>query len=241
MGSEFSWENILDFFLDWTMALVHPIDNCQRLLAITDEKARLRSIFKMWFASVVVSLVVYLPIYHRYGIGLSNIDFEACFILGFTVTLIAYGFAIQAGLRLHHIRSQFSDILAMYAAFFICYQPLYIVVSYPQSFHFFEALNNSKHNGTYFLQAVVLYVRQSHRFATEVNAATVFSTVCSWVLFLAICTSTALLIRAVAEKCATTKEKSFSAITFTSIAILPPLVFLQSFLIAYIVFAFMKS
>jgi hypothetical protein len=241
MADELSLEKIFGFLLDWTIAIVHPIDTCRRLLSMSDERERFQAILKLWLASVVISIVAYLPVSHKYGIDLNTVGFDACFLLGFTAILVASGFAIQIGLRLRHVSSRLSDVLAMYTAYFVCYEPLCIVASYPQSYHFFDALNTSKHEGIYFLQALKLYVGEPHPFATAVDAANIFSTVCSWVLLPVLCTSTALLVRTVAETCDTTKLNSFSAITFTSIAILLPLTVVQSFIITYVVFAFMKG
>lgn len=239
MPSELSLEKISDFVFDWMFAVVRPIDNCKRLLSIIDEEERRRAISKLWLMSVVISIITYLPLSHRYGIEWNTAGFDVCFLLGFTTIMFTSGFAIQVGLRLRRIRSRLSDILAIYTAFVVCYEPLYIVASYPQSHRLFDGLNDSKHKGMYFLQSLELYFSQS--LATEVNATDVLSTVCSWVLLLAFCTSTALIARTIAEKCGATKLNSFSAITFASAAVLAPLAVVQSLVIAYIVFSFMKG
>jgi hypothetical protein len=241
MPSDLSLETFANLLPDWVMAVLHPIDTCRRLLSITDERERIVEILKLFGVSATVSIVIYLPLSHKYGIEVTTAGFDTCYLLGFVMVFIACGFALHLGLRLRRIRSRLSDILAIYTAFFVCYQPLYVVASYYQTYQLFEFLNDSKHKGMYFVQAIEAYFNLGRQVATDLNVGNAASNVFGWALVIVLCISTALLVTTVAETCATTKRKAFSAISLTSAAILIPLSFVQWFVISYIVFAFMKG
>lgn len=238
-----SLRDILNEFLspllEWLFAALHPVKKCQSLLLIASEEERAGKSIRLLAASAFVALVVDLPLYYPFGISLKSIEFHLSTFLCLTFVLIACGFSFQAGLRLYGIRSKFSDIVAIYTAYVMCYQPILNLLSYFTTFRFMSLLSAAKVRGLSLDQTVNFLLEHSSRVVKSDDLMTGGSGLCSWLLLTALCVSSAFMAAEVAERYSVTKIKSFSAVSFSVMVLLPFIGVLQSLVLAYIEYTFM--
>src|ERR1039458_7604691 len=135
------------FLVRWFLAALNPMKKCDSLLAIESEAERIRETLKLWEDSFLVSLIVFLPLYVYYGIGLKSLEFHLPIFLFLTLGIIGCGFCFRFSFRIYGIRATFPDSMAIYAAYVMCYQPLLNLFSYFVSFRFFSVLASVKAQG----------------------------------------------------------------------------------------------
>jgi hypothetical protein len=192
-------------------------------------------------ASFVVSLVVFLPLYYYYGIGLSSLEFHLPVFLYLTLGMIGCGFSFWFSLRIYGIRATFSDLMAIYTAYVMCYQPVLNLFSYFVCFRFFGILASAKAQGLNLDQAAHYFFAQSKAYGRSPDFIYFGSRLSSWILLPLGCISSALMAAAVAERYSVPRQKSFSAVAFATVILVPIVAALQWMLIAFTEYVFVSS
>ena len=231
--------NFRDLFVEWFLAAIHPLNKCQSLLAITDEREKWDSVFRLCLTSFLVALVITLPIYHPYGIELSSIGFHLYSFACLTFTMCACGFAVRLGLVMYGIKCRFSDAMAVYVACVLCYQPIVSALSYFEYLHLFSLLASAKRRGLE-LDEMLRFVIRSATATRSSGFIEISTAVCSWLLLTVLCISSALMAITVAESFSVSRLKSFSAFAFSMTILVPPILAMQGLLAAFAVYVFMQ-
>jgi hypothetical protein len=234
-----SVNNFLNLFVDWLHAAIHPIKTCQSVLSITDEREKLRAALHLLVPAFLLSVVLDLPLYKPYGLGLSNPEFHLSCLACLTFTMIASGFAIQLSLKLYGVKSTFADITGIYITFVMSYQPLVAFLSYPSYLRLFSGLSFAKRQGFDLGQTVHLLLSHGETITTSYNFISISSGISSCFLVALTCIGSALMASTVAERFSVSRLKSLSAFALATMIFLPPIIALQGFLGAFIVFRFM--
>ena len=234
-----SLDYFLDLFVDWLLAAIHPIEKCQSILSIIDEREKWRASLELLGTSFLVSVVLDLPLYQPYGLGLNSPGFHLSCLACLTFAMIACGFAIQLSLKLYGVKATFADITAIYVTSVMSYQPLVALLSYPSYLRLFSGLSSAKRQGFDLGQTVNLFLSQGANIAKSYNFISISSGLSSCFLLAITCIDSALMASIVAERFSVPRLKSFSAFAVATMIFLPPIIALQGFLAAFIVFKFM--
>jgi hypothetical protein len=234
-----SLEQFLNLFVDWFFAAIHPIETCRSILSITDEREKNRATLKLVVPAFLVSVVLDLALYQPYGPGLSSKEFYLSCFACLTFALIACGFAIRLSLKLYGVKAALADIMAIYATFVISYLPLVTILSYPSYLRLFSGLSSAKRQGFDVGQTVALLLNQGETIAKSNNFIGMSSGLSSCFLLAITCICSAFMASTVAERFSVSRVKSFSAFAFATMFSLPPILVLQGFISAFIVFRFM--
>ena len=235
-----SLDYFLGLFVDWLLAALHPIRNCQSLLSVEDEGERARKTFGLLGTSFAVTIILNLPLYQPYGIGLGSVGFHISSLTCLTFTMIACGLAIQLSLRIYGIKSTLSDTTSIYTACVLCYQPLVAVLSYPSYLRLFSVLSSAKRQGLDLGQTVNLFLAHSATADRSYGFIGISSSLCSCILLALTCICSTLMATVVADRSSASRLKSFSAFAFASMILLPPILVTQGFLGAYVAFNFIE-
>jgi hypothetical protein len=217
------------------------MEKCASLLAIESEEDRIRETLKLWTSSFLVSLTVFLPLYVYYGIGLKSLEFHLPIFLFLTLGMIGCGFCFWFSLRIYGIHATFSDSIAIYTAYVMCYQPLLNLFSYCVSFRFFSVLASVKAQGLDLGQAAHYFSEQSIALAGNPDLKYFGSRLSSWILLPLGCVSSALMASTVAARYSVPRKKSFSAVVFATIILVPLVVAIQSILIVFTEYVFISA
>jgi hypothetical protein len=231
----------IDLFREWFFAALHPARQCQCLLSIRDSDARLAKALKLWMISFVIALVVDLPLYHPYGIGLSSVEFHLSIFVCLTLALVACGFAIHLGLRIYGIRSTFSDVAAVYIAYVMCYQPLLNLLSYFASYRMFSLLALARVQRLDLDRTVGFLLAQATVAGNRHDLTSAGSGLSSLLLLAVSCLCSALMATAFTDRYSVPRLKSFSALAFAMMVLVPPILLLEGVLVAYIEFTFISA
>ncbi|MGA3345704.1 MAG: hypothetical protein ABSC76_12620 [Terracidiphilus sp.] len=229
-----------DLLQEWFTSALHPVNTSRDLLAVEDEGERLIKALKIWVTSFIISVGVFLPLYHQYGIGLSSLEFHLSVVLYLTLGMVACGFAIQFGLRIYGIRATLPDVVAVYVAYVMCYQPILNLLSYFGFIQLFSLLGSAKGQGLNWGQTTGFFVAQSAAFANKPDCFQICSKLCSWPLLAVSCVGSALMATSIAEKYSVPRIKCLSAFAFAMVILVPPIIFVQGILLAYTEFAFIS-
>jgi hypothetical protein len=230
-----------DLFLEWFLAALHPITKCQSLLSITDSDERLVAAIKLWTVSFIVALVVDLPLYHPIGIGLSSIEFHLSIFLCLTLAMVSCGLAIHLGLRIFGIRSTFSDVATIYTVYVMCYQPLLNLLTYFASSRMFSILGLARSQGQELDETIRFILAQLVIAGNRNDLTNDVGDLCFLRLLAESCLGSALLASTIADRYSVPRPKSFSALSFAMIVLVPPILFAQGVLVAYVEFIYMSA
>jgi hypothetical protein len=227
--------------VEWFLAALNPVRKCHSLLAIKSEAERIRKTLNLWAVSFLVSLTVFLPLYVYYGIGLSSLEFHLPVFLFLTLGIIGCGFCLWLSLRIYGIHATFSDVMAIYTAYVMCYQPLLNLFSYFVYFRFFGVLAAVKAQGLDLSQAAHYFHVQSISLAKSPDFIYFGSRLSSWILLPLGCVSSALMAGTVAGRYSAPREKSFSAVVFATMILVPLVVVIQGMLVAFTEYVFISA
>lgn len=235
-----SVDYFLSLFVDWFLAVIHPIEKCQSFLAIEDEGERWHRTFELVGTSFLITVVLNLPLYEPYGIGLSSMGFHICSLVCLTFTLIASGLAVQLSLKLYGVKSVFSEITSIYIACVMCYQPLVAIFSYPSYLRLFTILDSAKSKGEDLGQIINHLLEHATADSKIYDFISISSGFCSGLLLVLSCVCSTLIATTVAEWYSAPRLKSFSALAFATMIFLPPILIAQDVLFEFIFFRFMR-
>jgi hypothetical protein len=194
-------EFIRDIFVDWLLAVFHPVKTCRSLLAVRTEEHRIRSGAKIWLASVVVTAVFETLLYRSLGLDFDSLGFQSVSLLWQAIATIGIGFALQAVLRMNRITCRFSDIAAMYVAYFITYQPVIAVLTYLSDQQFLLAMRTVGHDPGGFPHALRLMITQAITRADAGGIGRYLSSANACIFLVFVCVASALFALELAETC----------------------------------------
>jgi hypothetical protein len=227
--------------VEWFLAALHPVKKCRSFLAIKSEPERIRRALRLWLDSFLVSLVVYLPLYVYYGIGLKSLEFHLPIFLFLTMGMIGSGFCLWLSLRIYSIRATFPDVIAIYVAYVMCYQPLLNLFSYLVYFRFFGILATVKAQGMDLGQAASFFVAQSVASSNGPDFIYIGSRLSSWIFLPFSCACSALIARTIAERYSAPRKRSFSAVVFATTVLVPIVIAVQWVPIVFTEYVFISA
>ena len=230
-----NFADFLDIFSEWFSVARHPIENCLALLAIHGERDRYKQIKRLWVASFVIILVVSLPLYHQFGIEWNTMGYHLVNLLCFSFLLMVSAFTTQIGLRIYRVRAPFSDIAAMWTAFFACYQPIVAVLANVTALKGYTTLATAHRQGLDFPQAIAAMV--SIGSAAIPSPLDIAVTVCRWLAWAGSLVCATLMAITIAETYSIPRQKSFSALAF-ALVLGCPVVLLPWFVSIYVMYVF---
>jgi hypothetical protein len=241
IGSAKRWlDNFIDPLQNWLFAAVHPVRTCRELLSESSDKEKVARSIRLLATSFLVSLVVNIPLYHPFGIGLIDMEFHLAEFLYLTIVMVSGAFAIQASLLIYRIKAPFSDVAAIYTVYAMSYQPVINLLCYFSSFRFLSLLNSAKAQKLDLDEVVKMIVTKSAKLAEPNTFSNDSARVCSWLLCALLCITSALITAQIADRYSISKRTSFSAVSFAVIVILPPVGLLEGILLAYFQYTFMS-
>jgi hypothetical protein len=226
---------------DWFLAALNPAKECNRILAFESDSERIREALKLWVASFVVSLFVFLPLYAYYGIGLKALEFHLPIFLFLTLGMIGCGLCLWLSFRIYGIPAAFSDSISVYTAYVMCYQPVLNLFCYFASFRFFGFLASVKAQGLDIPQAAHYLATQSFASTGSPDFIYFGSRISSWLLLPFFCASSALMASTIAARCSVPRRKSFSAVVFGTMVLFPLVAAIQSMLIVFTEYVFISA
>jgi hypothetical protein len=230
-----NFADLLDIFSEWFSVARHPIENCRALLAVPGERDRYKQIKRLWVASFVITLIVSLPLYHQIGIDLSTMGYHLANLLCFSFLLMVSAFTTQIGLRIYKVRAPFSDIAAMWTAFFACYQPIFAVLANVTALKRYTTLATAHRQGLDFPHAIAaMYSVGSAAIPGPLDFAV---TVCGWLALAGNLVCATLMAITIAEIYSIPRQKSFSALAF-ALVLGCPFFLLPWFVSIYVMYAF---
>lgn len=232
--------NFIERIPAWWFAVLHPIDTCNNLLSIKNEMERCHKVVDMWLTAFFISLIIDLPLYHLHGIEFESFGFHLFIFLSLTFIMLASVFAFKIGLTLFSISSRFSDILAIYVACVLLYEPLFVIFQCFSEFRYLAVIDTIKRQHLHLRQAMNFFSVYAQSSARDVDFINVGSTLCSWLGLGLICVLSTLMAIVIAERYSASRIKSFSAVILTTTIFVVPLVALEIFLTTYATYVFMK-
>jgi hypothetical protein len=228
-------------FVEWFFAALHPIKKCQDLLSIEDERVRVGDAMKLWLTAFLVAVVIDIPLYHSHGIEWNSLGFHLVSFLCLTAAMVISGFAIQISLKMYGIKSISSDIIAMYVAYFMSYQPLIAVLSYFHDLRIFALLDSARLQGLDLAHLISFFQAQSKVYNESLTFIGISSSICLWLAFPLSCIGYALMATTISARYSVSRAKSFSAVAFAVGVLIIPIGVAQGFISSYIVYTFMGS
>jgi len=230
----------LELFWEWFFAALHPTRCCRKLLAIKDSRTRMQSSAKLWVPSFVVALIVDVPLYHLYGIELDTLGFHLASLLWFTAAVALSGFVIQLGLSWYKVRSNLADVMSIFACYFVTYQPIGAILSYPVDLKCYAILSSAKKSGADFSHALGLILSGSQSIAAGLDAVLVSASICSLIFIALTCIGASLMALTLAEHYSRPKVVCFKALAFSFSVLIVPVLAFEGLLSTYVAYAFLK-
>jgi len=155
-------QSTADVFSAWLVCIAHPYATCEKFSGDNlDDNQKIKGALQIWGTAFAVAVVLQLPIYKLFGIGLQDVHFHLPAILFVLVTLFLGAYFAHMALRLHKIASRFPDTLAIYAISVGAFAPFFTVLSYPSTLKNFYTVQAIKHGGLDAAHALAVLVKKS--------------------------------------------------------------------------------
>jgi hypothetical protein len=155
-------QSALEAIFTWLSCVRHPYATAQAVSSSElDDRKKLSGAFQIWGVAFAIALVLQLPMYKLFGIDIKDIHFHLPNMAG--VLLIIFGGAcfVHWALRLHKIKSNFADTVAIYTIIVGAFSPFIAMLSYPNNLKNLYAVQHIKHAGGSVRESFAMYLHDT--------------------------------------------------------------------------------